>query len=109
MPKLSKRRLLLEAFHVLGYPEVQLRTRRYIGFMTPDSKVLLVGKSGALRVKAPEARIDSSVSITGWKYYKALLIVGERAADDFYTTQDQARADLDFEWSKMRPVRKSEA
>ena len=100
MPKPSKRQLLLRAFAVLDYPPVRLRTRKYVGFVAPWGKVLLVGKSAALRTTGHDGKVSESRSLTDTRFYKTLLIVGERA--DYYNSVDQARADLDYEWSRKR-------
>ena len=97
MATLSKRRLLIEAFTAMNYSPVPLRTTKYVGFAN-DERTYLIGKSGALRVVASGGPVANSVSLTGSRWYRALLVVGKRAADGCYSSSEQARADLDYEY-----------
>lgn len=97
MAKLSKRRLLIEAFTACGCHPAKLRTTKYVGFVR-DGRTYLIGKSGALRTMKNGEAVADSRSLTGNRWYRALLVVGKRGVDDCYSSSEQARADLEYEY-----------
>ena len=97
----TKRQLLIDAFTAMGCKQATLRTSKYVGFeMTVDGKqyVYLVGKSAAVRVILQGEPVANSRSISGGRFYDALLVVGKRLG--CYSSTDQARADLAHEFGR---------
>jgi hypothetical protein len=91
--KTSKRQALIDGFTSCGYEPVELRTRKYIGFLSPAGQsTYLIGKSAALRVIRTGDPISLSRSCTHSRFYRAVIRVGEQS--ECWSSPEQARAEL---------------
>lgn len=95
---MGKRELLLRAVRACGFDELP-RTHKYERFRRPDGRILLIGNSAGLRVT--RSAIADSASLTGNRYYSALLEVGRLSSG--YTSPEQARTDLACQHDRRGP------
>lgn len=83
MPK-GTRKAIIDGLLALGWQVVPSRTSKYVTFQHADEEMLLyVGKSGALR---KGRTISSSVSLTGFRWAKAVAEIG-RQSESFSSTE----------------------